>query len=80
MKKSIAFLAILASTSLSAIAETSTILHKDGSQTRVTTDNRGDHLIQKSTGGGGQSGYGVSHQDVVNQHKDPGDKVNNNKK
>lgn len=53
------------------------IKHEDGTETRVATDDNGRHHVERtgSAGGGHQYGEGRSHDDVVRNHTDPGDRV-----
>ena len=55
--------------------QTTTIEHKDGTRTTVETNERGDHTVTRTDNGGGQVGNGKSHEAVVKDHTEPGDKV-----
>jgi hypothetical protein len=52
------------------------IEHEDGSRSTVTTDDDGRHHVEREgREGGHQYGDGRSHDDVVKNHKDPGDRI-----
>lgn len=52
------------------------IEHADGSRSRVTTEDNGDHHVERAgVEGGHQYGRERSHDDVVRNHMDPGDRI-----
>lgn len=59
------------------MGEETRIEHADGTVSRVVTDDKGRHYVDRTDSGGGghQYGEGRSHDDVVRNHTDAGDKV-----
>ena len=58
------------------MSRTTEIEHADGSRSRVTTEDNGDHRVERSgVEGGHRYGRERSHDDVVRNHLDPGDRI-----
>lgn len=52
------------------------IHHADGTRSRVTTEPNGDHHVEREgRDGGHQYGRERSHDDVVKNHREPGERV-----
>jgi hypothetical protein len=52
------------------------IEHSDGSRSTVTTDDNGrTHVEREGRDGGHQYGENRTHDDVVKNHKNPGDEI-----
>jgi len=59
-----------------AQAQVSYIYHSDGRVSRVETHADGSHSINRSDGHWAEDGgAGKSHERIVREHRDPGDKV-----
>ena len=58
------------------MSQVTIIEHADGSRSTITTDGDGRHHVEREgREGGHQYGDGRSHDDVVKDHKDPGDRI-----
>lgn len=60
-------LSLIAMVDLAHAERTTVIRNRDGSLTRLTTDDRGNHHWVHETGGGGQSGGDRTHRDMVRE-------------
>lgn len=56
-------------------AETTVIRHPNGETTTISTNERGDHHAEHSSGTGGQFGSGRTHADVVKEYLGSGARV-----